>query len=150
LIRGENKDKKNWCYWIWKFLKDIHLEHVWHSEKVEPGGHTNFNQLVRDLIQKRDEEEWRENLDKKSKLRLYRKLKDRLVLENYVVELEREERRQLTMLRGGTNKLRIETGRWVGEREKERVCNVCLCDEVEDEKHFLLACPWYVRESTYV
>ena len=50
------------------------------------------------------------------------------------------------MLRGGTNKLRIETGRWVGEREKERVCNVCLCEDVEDEKHFLLACPMYVRE----
>ena len=23
---------------------------------------------------------------------------------------------------------------------------MCLCDDVEDEKHFLLACPMYVRE----
>ena len=50
------------------------------------------------------------------------------------------------MLRGGTNYLRIERGRWVGEREDERVCKVCLCEDVEDEKHFLLACPMYVRE----
>ncbi len=84
--------------------------------------------------------------EKKSKLRLYRKLKDSLVLERYVVELERSKRRQLTMLRGGTNWLRIERGRWVGESERERVCNVCLSQEVEDEKHFLLACPMYVRE----
>jgi len=34
----------------------------------------------------------------------------------------------------------------VRESEKERVCNVCLCEEVEDEKHFLLSCPMYVRE----
>src|SRR5262249_4921478 len=73
-------------------------------------------------------------------------LKDRLVLEKYVVELDRERRRHLTMLRGGTNKLRIETGRWVGEREEERVCKVCLSQEIEDEKHFLLGCSKYVRE----
>ena len=83
---------------------------------------------------------------KRSKLRTYRKLKDRLVLEKYVLELEREQRRQLTMLRGGTNKLRIETGRWEGEREEDRVCNVCLSEEVENEKHFLLACPMYASE----
>ena len=50
------------------------------------------------------------------------------------------------MLRGGTNKLEIEKGRWKGRSEKERVCNVCLCQEVEDERHFMLACPMYVRE----
>ena len=80
-----------------------------------------------------------------SKLRLDRKLKETLVVEDYVIELEREKRRQLTMLRGGTNKLRIETGR-KKERENERVCKMCLCEQVEDEKHFLLACPMYVRE----
>ena len=50
------------------------------------------------------------------------------------------------MLRGGTNRLRIETGRWKKEREEERVCNVCLCSEVEDERHFILKCPMYQRE----
>ena len=147
-IRGEKKDKNNWCYWTWTYLKEIHMEHAWQSEELGPG--ENFNKLVRELIKKRDEEEWRENLEKRSKLRLYRKLKDKLVLENYVVELEREQRRHLTMLRGGTNKLRIETGRWVGEREKERVCDVCGCDDVEDEKHFLLVCTEYVRERVHM
>ena len=36
------------------------------------------------------------------------------------------------------------------ERESERVCKVCMCQEVEDEKHFLLACPRYVIESENV
>jgi hypothetical protein len=125
-------------------LKELHLEHVWVSEKIELG--SNFNKLVSNLMKNKEENEWRERMQRKSKLRLYRKLKDTLVVEDYVIELEREKRRQLTMLRGGTNKLRIETGRWKKERENETVCKVCLCEQVEDEKHFLLACPMFVRE----
>ena len=141
---GEKKDKKNWCYWTWKFLKELHLEHLWESEGSEVG--RNVNKLVKQLVRRKDEDDWREAMKTKRKLRLYRRLKDRLVLERYVIEFDRSRRRQLTMLRGGTNYLRIERGRWVGEREHERVCNVCMCDEVEDERHFLLACQMYVRE----
>ena len=121
-------------------MKDLHLEHIWESEKSEVG--RNFNKLVKKLVKKKEEEEWQAKINQKSKLRLYRKLKSRLVLEDYVVELDREKRRQFTMLRGGTNKLRIDTGRW----RRKRVCKVCLCEEIEDEKHFLLNCPMYVRE----
>ena len=60
-------------------------------------------------------------MNKKSKLRLYRKMKTTLVVEDYLFELDREKRRQLTMMRGGSNKLRIERGRWVGEGEHESV-----------------------------
>ena len=102
------------------------------------------------LIRNKDESEWQAQIEKKSKLRLYRRIKTRLVLEDYVIKLDREQRRHLTMLRGGTNKLRIETGRWIGEREEERVCDVCVCEDIEDERHFLLACPMYVRERVYM
>ena len=77
---------------------------------------------------------------------MYIKIKNKLELEDYVVELDRERRRQLTMIRGGTNKLRIETGRWISQQESKRVCLVCLCDKVEDEKHFLLVCCLYEQE----
>ena len=105
------------------------MEHIWESENFEIG--RNFDNLVRKLIKRKDEDEWREEMNKKRKLRLYSRIKTRLQLEDYVVELDREKRRQLTMIRGGTNYLRIETGRWVGEREPERLCKMCLCEEVE-------------------
>ena len=38
-------------------------------------------------------------MDRKDKLRTYRRLKTDLVLENYLIELDREDRRYLTMLR---------------------------------------------------
>ena len=85
-------------------------------------------------------------MEQKSKLRTYRRLKTRLVLEEYVFAFDREQRRHLTMLRGGSNKLRIELGRWKKERVEDRVCLVCLTQDVEDEKHFLLGCSMYVRE----
>ena len=144
LIEGGMRDKNNWCYWTWKILKELHLEHIWRSESI--ANENNFIKLVRELIYRNEEEQWKSEVNKKSKLRTYRKLKDQLKLEDYVVEVERRKRRHLTMLRGGTNKLRIERGRWRGESEKERVCMVCLGDEVEDEKHFLLGCPRYVCE----
>ena len=34
----------------------------------------------------------------------------------------------------------------VGETVAERRCMVCLGESVEDEEHFLLNCPMYVRE----
>ena len=87
-VKGEKRDKKNWCYWTWRYLKDLHLEHVWETETPALG--TNFDSLVRKLVKKKEEEEWKAKLEKRSKLRLYKKLKSRLVLEDYVVELDRE------------------------------------------------------------
>ena len=46
-------------------------------------------------------------MEKKKKFKT-RRIKTRLVLEDYIVELDRGKRRQFTMMRGGTNHLRIE------------------------------------------
>jgi len=69
-MKREKKDKKNWCYWTWKFLKELHLEHIWESEKLPVG--RNFSNLVRKLVKKKEEQEWLDNLEKKRKLRVYR------------------------------------------------------------------------------
>ena len=58
----------------------------------------------------------------------------------------------MTMMRGGTNMLRIERGRWKGEKPEERVCQVCMRNQIEDEQHFLLECKMYesVRVKMYM
>ena len=68
-------------------LKDLQLEHVWESEKI--GREKDFYKLVRDLIA--EKEKWSEKASKKEKLRNYIKIKNSLGLEDYVVELDREE-----------------------------------------------------------
>ena len=37
--------------------------------------------------------------------------------------------------------LRIETGRYDNIPPEERLCNLCNCNRIEDETHFLLDCP---------
>ena len=55
----------------------------------------------------------------------------------------------MTRLRGGTNELRIETGRYPNTNRdrrleiEERKCLLCGCGEIEDEKHFMLHCVVY-------
>ena len=70
-----------------------------------------------------------DSMGRKSKLRTYRTVKDKLVFEPYLNFDSRHARILLTRLRSGTNSLRIERGRW--------------CNKVEDERHFLVECALY-------
>ena len=57
----------------------------------------------------------------------------------------------MVMMRGGTNDLRIETGRYEKLEKEERVCIFCESGEVEDERHFLCGCEaWKVERELVV
>ena len=90
-------------------------------------------------LRAREVHEWKEGLQRKSKLRLYRTLKNDLGRESYLA-LPLESRRKLTEMRSGTHSLRIETGRWEKEPLEQRICKVCVCGSIEDELHVLLDC----------
>ena len=86
----------------------------------------------------------------KPKLRTYIQLKTRLQFEhNYLTTKDREAREVMTRLRGETNELRIETGRYpITNRDrplelKDRRCLICMNGEIEDEAHFMLDCCMY-------
>ena len=42
--------------------------------------------------------------------------------------------------------LEIETGRYLGIKQDERLCKMCDLGEVEDEIHFLVGCSLYNKE----
>jgi hypothetical protein len=56
----------------------------------------------------------------------------------------------MVMMRGGTNDLRIETGRYEKLEEEERICIFCKSGEVEDERHFLCRCEAWKDEREVV
>ncbi len=54
--------------------------------------------------------------------------------------LTRVQRSLVIKYKSGVLPLRLETGRYKGLKEELRVCEVCKCGEVEDEKHFSYRC----------
>ncbi|XP_053394824.1 uncharacterized protein LOC123524463 [Mercenaria mercenaria] len=87
---------------------------------------------------------WRNSLPNVSKLRTYAKFKNVFKTENYtLLNLRKYERSMLTQFRCGILPLRIETGRYIGERPEDRLCSFCQSRSIEDECHFLINCTFY-------
>ena len=104
---------------------------------------------MREKIHEKEEKEWKERMNTKPKLRTYITLKQKLNFEPYLTHDDPRAREIMTRLRGGTNELRIETGRYPNTNRdrrldiEQRVCLLCMSGEVEDEKHFVLECVMY-------
>ena len=60
--------------------------------------------------------------------------------------LTRHERSLLAQFRLGVLALRLETGRYKGGKEEDRICVLCNNKEIENEFHFLLKYPLYHNE----
>ena len=88
--------------------------------------------------------EWSQKILITPKLRTYVTFKNSYAVEKYVlINLNRHERSILSQCRCGILPLRIETGRYIGEKPEERVCKICKNGQTEDEVHFLFNCEQY-------
>ena len=76
------------------------------------------------------------------KLRTYKLIKQTFGIELYLEHLvDKDLRRGLCSFRISTHKLRIEHGRYYGEKPEERLCD--SCNIIENEIHFLCKCNKY-------
>ena len=148
LVREEQEENKEttdtWCFYTRKLMYELNLEEEWEEEKV--GGEEDWNDLVRKKIHEREQEEWRRVCLSKSKLRTYVILKRVLRVDPYLSSRQIRGIPELVKLRGGTNRLRIEQGRYRKEAVEDRICLCCERKEVEDEKHFVLFCDLHKEE----
>ncbi len=86
--------------------------------------------------------------DNSSSLLLYRTLQPEYRYAPYLSEVKcLSNRRLLSRFRSGCHGLRVDTGRWEDNAHldrKDRLCLVCgSAQQVEDEHHFLFACPMF-------
>ena len=102
---------------------------------------------VKNHILAKQENEWREALLNKSKLRTYITFETNFDTEKYAKKYTCQRERSLfTQLRVGILSIkRSETGRYRGIAIDERLCQFCK-SLVEDEVNFLCSCPLYAAE----
>ena len=121
-------------------------EGVWEEEKV--GDKESWNRLVEESIQRVEQNHWRNEMKKKTKLEIYRDIKKDLTMEKYLTNnKDLQGRKLLSQMRMGCSQLEIEVARWRKIPRKIRWCPMCF-ERTEDEKHFLVQCKWYQEERS--
>ena len=94
------------------------------------------------------EAKWKNDVESKSKLSNYSKIKRKICAEGYLkINISKVCRSLIGQLRSGSMKLEIETGRYSSIERANRICQVCN-KEVEDELHFLFRCEDYVESRS--
>ena len=134
---------ESWITYTKKLLIELDLREYWIAQEIKKTN-DEWNKIIYDKIQEREQREWRERSLAKPKLRTYTKYKQILKEEEYLKSEDAIGRRILARLRSGTNNLRIETGRHERPKlaEKYRICKICMT-ETESEEHFLKYCVAY-------
>lgn len=109
--------------------------------------------IAREKLIARDKQNWQNQLfddrngsENGNKLRTYRKYKNTLNPEQYVLtNMRRDHRRILAKFRSCNLPLAIETGRYTRPKTplNDRLCKFCDGAAVEDETHFLVDCEFY-------
>ena len=109
---------------IKRTLHGLKLDHVWDSQAI--GDLKGWISCISATIRKKEQESWVEELKEMDKLRTYRSLKTVLGREDFISwQVPTPHRVLYARLRSGTHSLRMETGRWVHEKEAERLQNLC-------------------------
>jgi len=147
--RLEEGKQSKWCADTKAILHNMGMGEAWTKQQWTTEEHKQWNSLVWKAVNQKEEQQWKEHMMQKTKLRTYRTIKQTLTFEQYLNSKDRQARQTMTRLRGGTNELRIETGRYpITNRDRrleveERRCLICMSGEIEDESHFVVDCAFY-------
>jgi hypothetical protein len=103
-----------------------------------------ISKSIRSQLEGRYDHFWKRLMCKQDgKLNMYKEIKTNFQYETYLDCIRSSQhQKQLTKLRISNHKLYIETGRYQKPyvERKDRLCQLCASNEVEDEYHFLFKC----------
>ena len=120
-----------------------------HLHKMSEEEITSFEFTFREKRYSHYIKSWSNDLSKFLKLDTYRKIKSDYRTEPHILYVGIKIHQQaLTRLRVSSHNLHIERGRHCRPitPRNERLCNFCSLDQVDDEKHFLMACKFHSAE----
>ena len=140
-VNSSNNNSMLWLQFIKSLLYDLGFSHVWNNQCTFNASALLF--AIKNKLKERFISFWRNRLlSEEGKLRTYKLFKQSFGIEPYLENLyDKNLRRCLTSFRISTHRLRIERGRYCGEKPEDRLCG--SCNVVENEIHFLCECNKY-------
>ncbi len=123
-----------------RIFQELNLEEIFRNRQICNLG------IVRYSLTYNNNSEWADEVGKLQKLRKNKLFNTSCTEEKYLtIYLTRGQRSTLAQFRTGILPLRIETGRFTGEKECQRTCVFCKNNNVENELHFLFDCNLYAN-----
>ena len=99
-----------------------------------------LKQVIKVRLQDQFRQLWLSTLYNSPKGLNYKIFKDTLEFENYFNILEDKDLTALCRFRTTNHRLPIECGRWCNVSREDRICTLCLKNEIGDEFHYLFSC----------
>ena len=121
-------------------LSDLGFGSLWNSISVT---NNHLNAIIQ-RIYDQQLQQWCSELSNFTKLDSYNLFKIEFIQERYLdVVSNINHRKALSRFRCSSHKLLIEEGRHRNIHRNSRVCTKCNMNQIENEYHFLLVCPYY-------
>ena len=131
-----------WISNIKRIFDEIGRPDIWLNQVPN----NNYGKLVKQNLKDQFLQDWSSKLDQSSKGVNYRIFKDNINLEKYFLKLPKNLYINLAKLRTGNHRFPCERGRWENIELHDRKCLLCNLQEIGDEFHYILVCPFFVEE----
>ena len=131
-----------WVAQIKHILQDCGRPDLWEQQAPIQSTASMIKQCLVDQFY----QNWSTNPENSPKHRNYTIFKENIKLEEYFLRLPKFMYEYLARFRTGNHRFPCETGRYQNVEYAERKCTLCNLEDVGDEMHYLLICPFFQNE----
>ena len=123
-----------WMNHFRKRLNETDRPGIWfNKEGIES---KTINKVIKQVPIDQNYQKWKESLEHSNKGVTFPSFIDRIILEEYLLKLNRH----ILEFRTAIHHFPIKTGRWNNIEYNDRKCNFCNSNESPDVYHYLLTC----------
>lgn len=133
-----------WLDYVQSILNECGLNYIWLQQfRNVP---KNVAKLVKNRLLDQYLQNWSSALQISFKGKHYALFKDNIKSENYLTKLNGTNLLNMLKFRTCNHKFPVERGRWENVEYSERKCELCQKNDVGDNFHYLLVCPFFKNQ----
>jgi len=137
-----NQIEFKWVKFVEENLHHLGLSNIWTDQGCDFKLNW-FKVSVKQRLQDQAIQDWHSNMFDSNKCLNYRIFKNKFGIEEYLINLPTKLKKSFTKFRCRNNMLPIESGSHYNIPRAERLCKLCMSNELGDEFHYVLVCPFF-------